>query len=524
MAPCTATVVINKGGFMRACIFTLLLCIFCLNAFADEAWQPVSGIGEPDIKEVAVGGGIIYASSGKSVYRTEDNGETWNAVFSVRGDGSIINFIAVSRQGVFVCTQDGLFKSDDGETGWKRVFKGVGVEENDVLHIAFSEKDVVYLGTRGGLFTSEDKGLTWQKDPGEAGGLSIKWITFLGGDVFIAAERGVYEGLDGRWKRVFVVSTQDTQYDADSADEAAVAIKPVNSIFVKDGQIFLATDSGVFVSEDRGGDWKRFTSGGLLSQRIKRLLFKGNLYALTENRGVFVFDEQDKTWKALYRGMSSIKPRSIAIDGNGIIWVATDKGLYRSRVCSSLIAEMQGIPVTNSEDAVKDILRIFEGEPSIREVQDAAVRYAEVHPDKIKDWRDAAKRKALLPKISVGLDRYVTGLYHWDAGQNPDVLQKGEDAVSWDITMTWDLGELIWNEDQTSIDTRSRLMVQLRDDVLDEITRTYFERRRLRSDIHLSPPSDPRQGIEKELRVQELTADIDALTGGYFSEEINRNF
>ena len=144
--------IINKGGFMRACMFTLLVCVFCLNAFADEAWQPVSGIRESDIKEVAVGGDIIYASSGKSLYRSEDNGETWKAVFSVRGDGSIINFIAVSRQGVFVCTQDGLFKGDDGETGWKKLFKVVGLKENDVLHMAFSERTLVYLGPREGFF------------------------------------------------------------------------------------------------------------------------------------------------------------------------------------------------------------------------------------------------------------------------------------------------------------------------------------------------------------------------------------
>ena len=79
-----------------------------------------------------------------------------------------------------------------------------------------------------------------------------------------------------------------------------------------------------------------------------------------------------------------------------------------------------------------------------------------------------------------------------------------------------------WNEDQTQIDVRSKLMVQLRDDVLDEVTHLYFERRKLQIELMQNPPKDVNQLIEKELRLQELTADIDAMTGGYLSREIER--
>ena len=169
------------------------------------------------------------------------------------------------------------------------------------------------------------------------------------------------------------------------------------------------------------------------------------------------------------------------------------------------------------ENQTQDVLKNFKGEPVIGDVQKAAIEYAEVHPDKIKHWRNAAKKQALLPNISMGLDRYLTDYWHWDSGTMPDTLQKGKDAVAWDVTMTWNMGELIWNSDQTSIDTRSKLMVELRDDIINEVTRTYFERRRLQIEILTSPPRDLKVSLEKELRLQELTADIDALTGGYFS-------
>ena len=63
-------------------------------------------------------------------------------------------------------------------------------------------------------------------------------------------------------------------------------------------------------------------------------------------------------------------------------------------------------------------------------------------------------------------------------------------------------------------------MVQLRNDVLDEVTKLYFERLRLRDEIAQNPPQETRQMSMKQLRLAELTANIDALTGGYLSRNI----
>ena len=62
--------------------------------------------------------------------------------------------------------------------------------------------------------------------------------------------------------------------------------------------------------------------------------------------------------------------------------------------------------------------------------------------------------------------------------------------------------------------------MQLRDDVLDEVTSLYFGRRRLQIEMRLTPPQDTTLMCEKQLRLQELTAGIDALTGGWFSRNM----
>ncbi|MGB2705644.1 MAG: hypothetical protein WBC74_02140 [Candidatus Omnitrophota bacterium] len=75
---------------------------------------------------------------------------------------------------------------------------------------------------------------------------------------------------------------------------------------------------------------------------------------------------------------------------------------------------------------------------------------------------------------------------------------------------------------QTTIDIRSKLMVQLRDDIVDEVNRSYFERRRVQIELLTDPPSALPEILKKRLRIQELTATLDGLTGSRFSKALER--
>jgi len=198
----------------------------------------------------------------------------------------------------------------------------------------------------------------------------------------------------------------------------------------------------------------------------------------------------------------------------GDLYVCAARGLFKTNAL-----------YFKGQQAQRVISVYFKDEPEISEVQRAAIKYAEVSPEKIERWRKQATKKAWLPQVSVGLDREASDLWHWETGSTTksidDSLRKGREYVGWDVSISWDLGELIWNEDQTSIDVRSRLMVELRDDILDNVTKLYFERIRLKMEIDSIPIEDYRKRMDKELRLKELTASLDALTGGYFSGSAN---
>ena len=170
---------------------------------------------------------------------------------------------------------------------------------------------------------------------------------------------------------------------------------------------------------------------------------------------------------------------------------------------------------------------ISENELTVKDVQKIAIAYAEVSPGKIKRWRERARWKAVLPKLSVNFSESIDDnveIYK-SSTTSYSVIGPKEKDNDWGVGLSWDLSDLVWNDVQTSIDVRSKLMVQLRDEILEDVTRIYFERKRIISEIKeikaniAEHEESDSQGIlsEKTLRIEELTAYLDALTGGAFS-------
>jgi ABC-type phosphate transport system auxiliary subunit len=64
-------------------------------------------------------------------------------------------------------------------------------------------------------------------------------------------------------------------------------------------------------------------------------------------------------------------------------------------------------------------------------------------------------------------------------------------------------------------------MVELRDDILDQVNKLYFERLRVKSELDALGLEEKRKRLDKQLKLQELTASLDALTCGYYSSRLS---
>jgi len=99
--------------------------------------------------------------------------------------------------------------------------------------------------------------------------------------------------------------------------------------------------------------------------------------------------------------------------------------------------------------------------------------------------------------------------------QNDDQTMK-----TWDIRLDWDLRDFLYSKEQMYISREARDLSELRQDVLEQVTVQFFDRRSARIDMILNPPADPYSKVEMLLRIQQLDASLDALTGGFFSRTI----
>lgn len=511
---------------VKVLVGSLLFMSFCCKSLAAElVWENIGGINN-DFKCITVSPydqKIIFAGSGNRVLKTIDAGESWNTVFTVKGLDQFVNSLLFDpeyRNGLYAATGDGLYYTVDQGMHWKRIFRVKGLLENECRVVIVSAFGI-YLGTKAGLFFSKDKGQHWYKTSGILGSSYIFSIAYNNKEpdsMYVASASGLYKTIDkGRsWHRVFLAFSNSSEVDEEEQEEDSkeqerdFLIRDIKIDEANPGNLYLATSRGIYLSENSGNDWQVLSNSGLLDRDVRLLLLscEDKFFAATRT-SVNLFTKQ--RWVELTLRLIVEEINSLVIDRKNNLYVATDKGLFK--------AEQKFLLTGNNEKAIGVIL---ENEPKIAEIQAAAIKYAEVEIEKIKEWRSQAVKKAWLPQVNLGLNRNVTDLWHWEGGSTTksgdDMLMRGKDSLEWDVSFNWDLGELIWNNDQTSIDVRSRLLVQLRDDILDEVTKLYFERLRVKMELDNLAVEDRKKRFEKELRLQELTASLDGMTDGYFSK------
>lgn len=524
---------------MATGVALMLLGFEPLALAQSPVWQFLSnGLEEVRLKVVTVAPDqprLLYAGSSRAVAVSEDGGRTWRVCAHLPG-GAELTDVALDpfdSRHVLAATTNGLYGSVDGGRRWTRLFRGAGEGESRCHVVRFhpTHRQAVFLGTAGGLFFSADGGRQWQALGAGLMHQAIVDVVIHPRDparLYALSEQGLFAGslTDQTWHRLLAFasveapSTALEETDEEAQEEAAPLDSPTSlAIDPQDPQrLYLATTDGLRVSGDGGSSWQRAAALGLGAAQIRDLLLQAHsptvAYAAT-SQGVVRYLSTEERWETLDAGLPTQSVHQLAATASKL-FAATDQGLYALDLTEEQL--LQG-----NWPSPRELLGNFVHEPTIKQVQQTAMRYAEVEPEKIQRWRRQASTKALLPTLAVSANPNLTDFRHWDSGTNPDSLLKGERDTEWKTSITWDLGDLIWNDDQTSIDVRSKLMVQLRDDILDDVTRTFFERRRLQVELLTDPPSDPKTQLAKELRMQELTARLDGLTGGWFSEELEAN-
>jgi len=177
---------------------------------------------------------------------------------------------------------------------------------------------------------------------------------------------------------------------------------------------------------------------------------------------------------------------------------------------------------SKSYKTVDDVMTAFSSEPAIQDVHGMAMEYTHTNREQVERWLRASQNAAILPELKVRYtyDNDVDLDYIYISGTTEDYEydQGGRDwGNQYVVEAKWKLDELVMSSERIRVISEAQDVVKLRDKVLGEVTRIYFDRRRLQADLLLNPPSDLKAQVEDQLRLMELTAELDAYTGGRFS-------
>ncbi len=159
-------------------------------------------------------------------------------------------------------------------------------------------------------------------------------------------------------------------------------------------------------------------------------------------------------------------------------------------------------------------------EPTVRELQQAAARAAEVHPERVRSWERRIRLAALAPQLTLRAGRGGTELRASTAvdGGARFTVDEG-DAWRFEAAATWSLDRLVFDREELRLGRESQRIAARRERLLTEVAEVYFQRRRLQLRLAAAPPADPTERAEAELRIDELGAILDGLTDGALSRK-----
>jgi hypothetical protein len=278
-------------------------------------------------------------------------------------------------------------------------------------------------------------------------------------------------------------------------------------------------------------------------------------YWLATDRGLLVAASLRGPWRRAHDSSGSDAIFDLET-GQGAVYAATDNGLSVAEFASGFLAATEadpfesdfskaseaGQPASDSSaaggagaiafnsSAAEEVPQpiVDPAEPDIYSVHRAALRYLSLDPARIVEMRRGVERRGWLPILSFRATRENDRRRHSDydeafiSGEMRRFNDRDFDRdkeLELQLVVSWDLGDIAYHPESIDVSREAREIIELRDDVLDEITQLYFERRRVIAAFVLQPDSPA--ASEFQLRAAQLAADIDAWTGGWFGRQLS---
>ena len=527
------------------CVASIILGLTVWAALGFRFWEP-TGLRSP--AEPLIGLALdsrdpekLLAASETSVY-LRTNSRRWTRILSLPDKHSAIQKLLThprSPEKVFLLTPSGVLEGDLKSARLKWLYRD---SRNPVHSLAldFQNPKTLYLATERGLFQSADGGRSWLAP--------FRWpenqrMEFAAqsasrpGTFFIATRRELFFSKDNglSFESGFSLPPPAGEIPEEGLDEelpvetgrrfTSLAASRNNPAV-----LWMGTSEGIFETRDGGESWERLPDRGLQGTEVRDLIYSDRREALfaAAGREAYRYLPRQRRWERLPLNLLE-NPASLGLQSlaeKETLLIVSGPEILEFVIEPAEVPSLEGALISSPE-RMELFRKLMALEPTPEEVRQAAVRYGELGTGRIRRWHWGSRLRALVPSLSFGKDFSFDANVDIDRGSTsePDRFILGPEEIDqgWDLNLNWDLGDLIWSSSQTSIDSRAKLLVELRESILSQVNRVYFERRRVQMEMALANPGlSVGERLDILLRLDELTAQLDTLTDGFLSGRLRQ--
>jgi len=419
---------------------------------------------------------------------------------------------------VYVGTVDGLYRSNDKGRTFVRIFQGYTSSAERMVNTVVTDPHNprhLYIGTASGLFTSRDRGVSFKKtmnyymrgsyireiwcDPQQKGLIHVA----MGGSAMASPDGGKH------W-----ITTHWHEWSP-RADVQSFSLGPGNLRLI-------GTRDGVFASWQGGemGSWQRrgIRFVGMAMIKVKATSNPKVWLAMT-HQALWVTADAGLNWSKVFHTGGKEVPRWMAIHKGDPrhLWFVTNRQIYRI-----------GAPVltraakANPRGEVSQL-------PSLYEFVVHVLKHNRLYFPDNQDYRKRGPWAALLPTVVLN----VSSLEYLRASSSDDYMFRHwpyryfvadpSTRLHLEVMAVWDLSRLVFDKRELPHFGRiQRNVGGARQNLIERVHRLYNEYRRLDRILTLAPPANEKVKIYHEIRLQEIAAYFDGLSGGHWSKATRR--
>jgi hypothetical protein len=509
---------------------------------AEVRWRPVDVEVADDVVtalaldragRLAVGGarGVAIGFPGSPMRRVALRGEVRDLAFFSNDTEREPALLAATLLGLYRIWPDGRVES---------VAPGPGSDAKSVTRIAVAS-GIIAAATDAGAFVSSD-GARWRRLSEELPSGPATALALAERDGFVecwVAIRGEIWRSEIRAESGRLATTTPVRV---AVPFASGQRPPIDiALDVGDAAIAVVFESELVVRDAADAGWEQLRPTLPPGASALRLAAALDHYWLATDRGLLVASNLRGPWRRAQNSSGSDAIFDFEA-WEGELYVATDNGLAVAVLAADLFDAAQTPPLASEFSTAMDVAQIAPdftvaaevpqpfvdpSEPDVHSVHRAALRYLTLDPSRIAALRRGVSRRGWLPILSFRATRdhdrrrrsdYDEAFVSGEMRRFNDRDYDRSSDLELQLVMSWDFGDIVYHPESIDVSREAREIIELRDDVLDEITQLYFERRRVLAAFAVQPNS-PAAG-ELQLRAAQLAAGIDAWTGGWYGRQL----